>query len=530
MKGKIRIILTSALILLFAFASVASAAPSVPYLPSLPPTPGLPAPSTGEPSYNLAVNVESHKVVLDWSAPSQIGFPTTRKSIMGYYVYRSTSALNLFADANQVNDFPVNDVRDDGRYFFEDTTPNGAFYYGVQAVYSDGLLAVGSTIVTVTVKPYQLTAMQSSENMVHLTWYNPMEQTNRTPVGYNVYRGASTNGLVDAPNKINANPVVPVAAGDPIITPCSYYDGRNPGTYYYAVQVVYSDGTNGAPSDPVSVTVTGQMILPTSSARYDLSVQLNDKMAVLTWKAPANPDGRQLAGFDVYRSEDPDAVIDPRFRRTQTPILTLVSGDLARVSECVFTFSQEIIRPGNYYYGVWVRYKDGTSGPGSETVALAVTEQQAYTGDPILSMDLAYLNISDIPATPTPGHERETRISSLEWFVDGSQSGPAVFSLKLTKPASASALQYMRASALKHALRTAIITFYTVQNGQEVATYKIELKDVRISEFKQRPGTITGTTSPVLMEDLTLTFKEIVLTAVRNGSNSVASYNLTDQR
>ncbi|MGE5673625.1 MAG: type VI secretion system tube protein TssD [Mycobacterium leprae] len=102
--------------------------------------------------------------------------------------------------------------------------------------------------------------------------------------------------------------------------------------------VTYSNtGKSSAPSK-TSTATTGQ--------GYDLKAEATGQNVVLKWAAPPEAAGKSLQGYIVYRSTDPNRVVDAANSIVDFPVEKPTLTD--------------VVRTGTYYYAVQAVLKDGT--------------------------------------------------------------------------------------------------------------------------------------------------------------------------
>ena len=133
--------------------------------------------------------------------------------------------------------------------------------------------------------PDNLQATAVADTTVSLSWNSVASAT-----GFNVYRDGT---------KATNSPVLVTSLTDA---------GRSPGTTYsYTVRAINSVGTEGAASNPLTVTTTGT---PRLSAPTNVKINsVGASSVTLSWTAPAD-----AVGFDVFRagtSGGPFAKVNP---------------------------------------------------------------------------------------------------------------------------------------------------------------------------------------------------------------------------
>ncbi len=104
-----------------------------------------PAPPTADPALE-AIGLDGEawdgNAVLAWHAVT----PPADRKLRGYNVFRSQAKGDLFNPANQINDLPLASTK----YMDTSATP-GLYYYGVQAIWSDGSLGAQSEALPLTI-------------------------------------------------------------------------------------------------------------------------------------------------------------------------------------------------------------------------------------------------------------------------------------------------------------------------------------------------------------------------------------------
>jgi type VI secretion system secreted protein Hcp len=93
-------------------------------------------------------------------------------------------------------------------------------------------------------------------------------------------------------------------------------------------------------------------------AGYNLQADVKDRTVSLSWSAPAVPAGKKLIGYDVYRSEEENHLVDDRHRITDFPVEKPVLTDRAD--------------RGTYYYTVQAVLTDGTKLDPAPAVAVEI--------------------------------------------------------------------------------------------------------------------------------------------------------------
>ena len=179
---------------------------------------------------NVAGTVVScQQISLTWSAS------TDKIAIGGYYVFRGTSANNLiqigstYSTPTLYGNYPL--------------TPSTTYYFGVEAVDTDGNVSPMSTIVAATTlalptPPTQLVATPVSTAQIGLTW--SAGPSGMPIAGYYIFRGSSPSSLTQVASR------GATAFNDYFLTAGT--------TYYYAVEEVAKGGNVSPMSAVVKAT------------------------------------------------------------------------------------------------------------------------------------------------------------------------------------------------------------------------------------------------------------------------------------
>ncbi len=227
-------------------------------------TPGAPL--------NLQALPANEKVALSWASPSDLG----GSAITGYNVYRgdSPSTLSLLVSLGVVTSY-------------EDTgLSNGhQFYYSISAFNAVG---EGDACSAVSCIPgYFPSAPQTlratpSDILVSLSWAAPISDNGHEIIGYNVYRGPSSENLALLTS------LASVLVYDD-------HEVSNGQTYYYRVTGINSmgEGAFSAWASAKPATFPGsptQLVAVGGVGMVDLS-----------WVAPASNGGDAIASYVIYR-------------------------------------------------------------------------------------------------------------------------------------------------------------------------------------------------------------------------------------
>lgn len=197
-----------------------------------------------------------------------------------------------------------------------------------------------------------VTGKEISEDMITISWEPPTANIDgSTPVnllGYNVYRISETGGELIQP------------LNDALVSGTQYQDKNfKPGeTYHYVVRSV-SLGTEGAQVESLNsnvVSISPRDIFPPSAPTSITVAAAPGRLSIFF---PANPEG-DVAGYNIYRSTDPDLPLD-RWTRLNATLLTKT------------TFQDEKVESGRrYYYYLVAVDTAGNLSPRSEVVSETV--------------------------------------------------------------------------------------------------------------------------------------------------------------
>ncbi len=181
------------------------------------------------PPGNLIPNVVStQQINLTWT-------PSTDKiAIGGYFIFRGTSAGNLVKVGTQ------NTTTKWGNY---PLTPGTTYYFGVEAVDTDGNVSAMSQVVSATTMvppkaPVNVSAKAQSSEEINLTW--AAGGSGMPVVAYHIFRGTSPSNLTQLTNRTS--------------TTFTDYPLSPSTKYYYAVEEVDAEGDVSPMSAAVSAT------------------------------------------------------------------------------------------------------------------------------------------------------------------------------------------------------------------------------------------------------------------------------------
>ena len=221
---------------------------------------------------------------------------------------------------------------------------------GQRAAFSNFLLIEPAARIA---QPPNIVGREESENAIKIIWQPPAANIDGSmPVnllGYNVYRKTQSEaGGGQSP--LNST----------LITGTSYDDQlfRFGETYDYVVRSV-SLGTEGAQVESLNSNVINITPLDVYPPSAPASISPAAAPGRISLFFPANPE-RDVVGYNVYRSTDPDLPKDQWTRLTQTPLTRT-------------TFQDEAVESGTryYYYLTAVDSYGNTSAP-SEVVSETV--------------------------------------------------------------------------------------------------------------------------------------------------------------
>ncbi|MDD1747706.1 MAG: fibronectin type III domain-containing protein [Methanomassiliicoccales archaeon] len=221
---------------------------------------------------NLQALPANEKVALSWASPSDLG----GSAIAGYNVYRgdSPSTVSLLVSLGVVTSY-------------DDTSlSNGhQFYYSISAVNGVG---EGDACSAVSCIPgYFPSAPQTlratpSDGLISLSWAAPLSDNGHEIIGYNVYRGPSSENLALLTSLASV-----LVYGD--------HEVSNGQTYYYRVTGINSMG-EGAFSAWASAKPATLPDAPTQLVAVG-----GVGMVDLAWVAPASNGGDAISSYAIYR-------------------------------------------------------------------------------------------------------------------------------------------------------------------------------------------------------------------------------------
>jgi chitodextrinase len=231
----------------------------------------------GAPAKVVAAAASTEQINLTWTASA------SKIAIGSYRVFRGASAGNLSQVATTYST-PTS-------YISYPLAPSTTYYFGVEAVDTDGNVSPMSAIVLATTlapaaAPKDLAAKAASSTEIGLSW--APGPTGMPLIGYYVFRGTSPSSLTQV-----------ATTGS---TSYTNYSLEPMTTYYYAAQE-FAQGGNVSPMSPtVSVTT---LALP--SAPMNLAAKAVSSTEIgLTW-APG-PSGMPVIGYYIFRGTSPSSL------------------------------------------------------------------------------------------------------------------------------------------------------------------------------------------------------------------------------
>jgi len=305
---------------------------------------------------NVAATANScQSVVLSWSPSTDV------VGIGGYFVFWGPSPATLVqlvrtpAAVTTYTSYPLN--------------CGTGYYYGVEAVDTEGNISPMSTVISITTPnppspPGGLAATAISATKVGLTW--SAAASGGLPVAYyHLYRGTSPSGL----SQIVIDPQT------------SYMDtSLSPSTkYYYAVEAADSGGDLSAMSAVVSVTTPALPAAPTNLVATPAS---SSKLR-LTWSAAVS-GGLPINYYHVFRGTTPANL-------TQVAIGSQTS-----------YWDVTVTAAATYYYGVESADSGGDLSPMSALVEVTIpSAPAAVTG--LAATPVSTSKISLVWSVPSSG-------------------------------------------------------------------------------------------------------------------------------
>jgi fibronectin type 3 domain-containing protein len=263
--------------------------------------------------------VSCQEISLTWSAS------TDKIAIAYYHVYRGNSANNL-AQVGTTYSTPTS-------YPNYSLTPSTTYYFGVEAVDTDGNVSPMSTIVAATTlalpsPPAKLAATPVSTSGMGLTW--SAGPSGMPITGYYIFRGTSPSSL----NQVGTTAAT--AYSDYSLTPGT--------TYYYAVEEFAQFGN----VSPMSAVVPATTLALPSPPAMPVATPVSTSGIGLTWSA--GPSGMPITGYYIFRGTTPSSLTEVAIRGTTA-------------------FTDYPLTPGTtYYYAVEEFAQGGNVSPMSAVV------------------------------------------------------------------------------------------------------------------------------------------------------------------
>ncbi|MDT7542838.1 MAG: hypothetical protein QOE33_2742, partial [Acidobacteriota bacterium] len=293
-----------------------------------------------------------NEVILSWPAPRRNASAGSVQSIRRVDVYRVAERPNdplplteeeFASRSTLIGSITYEEIQRSGETLaYTDTltlTEPVRLRYAVRYVNSSGQRAAFSNFLliepasTVSRPPSLAGVTNPSENIVRVRWDAPKANVdNSTPVnllGYNVYR-TDRSQTEQAQTPLNPAPINATEFNDQ-----TFKFGEE---YSYVVRAV-SLGTGGSQVESLnsnSLTITPRDIFP-PSAPTGLSVNASPQRISIFFAA--NPE-RDVVGYNIFRSSDPNLPKDQWRKLTRTPTDRT-------------TYNDEAVEPGvTYYYYV----------------------------------------------------------------------------------------------------------------------------------------------------------------------------------
>jgi hypothetical protein len=309
-----------------------------------------------------------NQVILSWPAPRRNASDDSVQSIRRIDVYRLAEGVNdplplteeeFSARATligSVSEEQVAGARESLAYTDELSLSEPVrLRYAVRYVNAAGQRASFSNFLliepaaSVSRPPVVAPSPEVSENAVNVRWEAPQANVDDTRpanlLGYNVYRSAGSQNE-PAATPLNARPLNATSFADQTFT-----FGEE---YVYVVRAV-SLGTGGEPVESLNsnaVTVKPTDIFP-PAAPTGLTVVASPTPLRISVFFAANPE-RDIAGYDLYRSTDPDL---PKKEWTK------LNRDLLQRT----TYQDEAVKSGQkYFYYVVALDAAGNASPPSD--------------------------------------------------------------------------------------------------------------------------------------------------------------------
>lgn len=332
--------------------------------PPLPPTENVP-----QRTELLSGAQRGNRVILSWPAPPRNAPDDSVQSVRRVDVYRVAERTNdplplteeeFAARATLIGSVPYEEIRGSaGTLSYTDElalTEPVRLRYAVRYVNAAGQRAAFSNFLliepasTVSQPPALVEVANPAENTVRVSWQAPPANVDgSTPVnllGYNVYR-TDRSQTQPGQTPLNSAPLTRTDFNDQ-----TFKFGED---YVYTVRAV-SLGTGGTQveslnSNTVSITPRDTFA---PSAPAGLSINASPQRISLFFAA--NPE-RDVVGYHVFRSTDPNLVKDQWRKLTRSPIDRT-------------TYNDDAVEPGvRYYYYMTATDAAGNTSQPSEVVS-----------------------------------------------------------------------------------------------------------------------------------------------------------------
>ncbi len=220
-----------------------------------------------------ATAVSTQQINLTWTAS------TGKVNVGGYHVFRGTSATSLLQ---------VGNAGTTPSYVNYPLTPGTTYYFGVEAVDTDGNVSPMSQVISAATlappsAPVSVVATPVSTNQIELTWV--AGASGMPIVNYHIFRGTSPSNLAQWANRPGS--------------PFNDYPLTASTTYYYAIEEVDAQGDVSPVSAVVSATTLALPLPPTNvsgTALANVEIQLQ-------W-SPAQ-SGMPLTWYQINRGTSP---------------------------------------------------------------------------------------------------------------------------------------------------------------------------------------------------------------------------------
>ena len=184
--------------------------------------------------------------------------------------------------------------------------------------------------------PPQNIMTTAGNQLVNISWDEPVDGSSGTLSGYKLYRGSSA---------ININLKI---SGEMPIPQRTYEDTglTNGNTYFYQIVAVYTDAEGESPRSPTSPI---QAIPHSFNPPRQLSLTVDNGSVTLSWRLP-NHGGATLSGYKVYRGTDQTELSEiAHITSSLNPSMTWVN-------------NTDLTHGSSYYYAVKASYSSPETG------------------------------------------------------------------------------------------------------------------------------------------------------------------------